>query len=94
MNNEIEKYREPFPKEYETLDRTALEKRLSAFIRDLIENDFSKLHTMIYRHDVNEARFALALKETTIELQARAIAQLVIERELQKIETRKLYKRK
>lgn len=91
MTNELTNYREPSAKDYETLDRSTLEERLSMFIKDLLEHDFTKLTNMIYRHDVNEAKFNLALGQPSLPLQARAIAQLVIERELQKIETRKKY---
>jgi len=84
---------EPSPGEYETLNRQTLEERLCLFIKDLLEHDFSRLVHLIYRHDVNEASFNLALGEPGIEKQAQAIAGLVIDRELQKVETRKRYKR-
>ncbi len=92
MNEEIKKLGEPSPGEYETLNRQILEERLGLFIKDLLEHDVSRLVHLIYRHDVNEASFNRALGEQGIKKQAQAIAGLVIDRELQKIETRKRYK--
>jgi hypothetical protein len=48
---------------------------------------------MIYRHDVAEDRFNEALQADNLELQAERIADLVIERELQKVKTRKAYRK-
>ena len=93
MTDDLEKYEEPLAAEYESLSRETLEYQLTLFIKELLQNDFARLTNMIYRHDVNEHKFNLALEEPTIELQARAVALLVIERELQKIETRKKYSR-
>lgn len=91
MSNDLTNYQEPTTNEYESLDRSTLEKRLGHYIQDLLEHDFTKLTNLIYRHDVNEAKFNLALERSSLKLQAQAIATLVIERELQKIETRKKY---
>jgi hypothetical protein len=91
MNHDLTPYEEPTLKEYETLDQSTLEERLSQFIQNLLEHNFAKLTNMIYRHDVNEAKFNRALEEPSLKLQANAIARLVVERELQKIETRKKY---
>ncbi len=83
---------EPLPKEYETFSRDELRKRLQDFIADLLEHDFQKLCNLIYRHDVKEEKFRQALQYSNIEEQASEIAELVIERELQKVETRKAYR--
>ena len=83
---------EPLPKEYETLSRDELRKRLQGFIADLLEHDFQKLCNLIYRHDVKEEKFRQALQSSNIKEQAYEIAELVIERELQKVETRKAYR--
>ncbi len=48
---------------------------------------------MIYRHDVDEAQFHKAMQLTNLSQQAAAIADLVIQRELQKVESRKAYRR-
>ena len=83
---------EPLAKEYETLSRDELQIRLQVFIADLLENNFEKLCAMIYRHDVLESKFNKALEKETISEQAALIAALVLERELEKIETRRKYK--
>jgi len=83
---------EPLAKEYETLGRDELKMRLQVFIADLLENNFEKLCAMIYRHDVLESKFNRALEAGSIEEQASGISILVLERELEKMETRKKYK--
>ena len=84
---------EPLPSEYETLTREELKARLQVFISDLLEYDFQKLCNLIYRHDVKEEKFQRALRHGGIDEQAAEIADLVIERELQKVETRKAYRK-
>jgi hypothetical protein len=84
---------EPLAKEFETLDKEELRIRLQMFIFGLLENNFEKLCAMIYRHDVMESKFNAALQEGTIEEQANRIAGLVLERERQKVETRRKYQR-
>jgi len=91
MNHDLTPYEEPTSLEYETLDQSTLEERLSLFIQDLLEHNFAKLTNMIYRHDLNEVKFNQALEKPSLKLQANAIARLVVERELQKVETRKKY---
>jgi len=83
---------EPLTKEYETLNRDELQMRLQVFIADLLENNYEKLCAMIYRHDVLESKFNKALMVETIDEQAAQIALLVLERELEKVETRRKYK--
>jgi hypothetical protein len=51
------------------------------------------LCNIIYRHDVEESKFNDALQVHDIHEQARKIADLVIDRELQKVETRKAYRK-
>lgn len=64
-----------------------------SFIGELLEHDFEKLCNLIYRHDVSEEQFHHALQSGDIEEQANRVAELVIERELQKVEMRKKYRR-
>lgn len=68
--------------------------RLTNFINDLIQSDFQKLVTILYRIDVDEKKLKRILKEETGKDAAVIIANLIIERELQKIETRKKFKNK
>lgn len=84
---------EPLPKEYETLSRGELKSRLTLYISELLDNNFEKLCFLIYRHDVDEQKFHRALQQGDVDGQASRVAELVIERELQKVETRKAYRK-
>jgi hypothetical protein len=68
--------------------------KLSFFINGLIQNDFQKLVTILYKVDVNENKLKQLLLENAGEDAAVIIAALLIERQLQKIETRKQFKSK
>ena len=93
QNNQILPYGDPLPKDYETLTRAELKSHLSNYIAELLEHNFEKLCSLIYRHDVAEEKFHHALQTGDVEGQAERVADLVIERELQKIETRKAYRK-
>ena len=71
-----------------------LETALSIRINDLIKNDFQKLIQILYKVDVNELALKKLLKEKNGEEAALLIAGLIIERELQKIKTRKEFGKK
>lgn len=55
----------------------------------LMDRDFQKLLQILYRIDVNEQKAKKALSATD---PASSIAELIIQRELQKVESRKKYK--
>jgi hypothetical protein len=84
---------EPLAKDYEQLSRNELREQLAAFIRNLLLNNPEKLAAMMYRHDVKEHLFQNALMLTDIEEQAVFMADLVIDREMKKVESRKAYKK-
>lgn len=63
-------------------------------INDLINNDFQKLVYYLYRIDVDENRMRTLLDQREGENAAELIADLIIERQLQKIENRKKYSNK
>ena len=65
--------------------------KLTAFINDLILNDFQRLITILYRVDVDEKKLKSILKENTGTDAGEIIATLIIEREIEKIETRKQF---
>ena len=65
--------------------------KLTAFINDLILNDFQRLITILYRVDVDEKKLKRILKENTGTDAGEIIATLIIEREIEKIETRKQF---
>lgn len=91
--SELAKFQEPLPQEYESLSYDALKQRLQLFIENLLAHDFEKLCHMIYRHDVLETKFQRAMQLTDIGEQAAAIADLVIQREMEKVASRQAYRK-
>ena len=75
-------------------DRDLLREKLAFIIAHLMEHNFERLCQAMYRLDVSETRFDRVMKETPLTDIPYAIADLVIERELQKVRTRMMYKRK
>lgn len=74
-------------------DDKKLHLKMSAFVYNLLIHDFDKLCHLIYRHDVNEEKFRNAIQHPDVEKQASQIADLIIEREKEKIITRKAYQK-
>ena len=62
--------------------------KLAAHINNLINNNFQELIGLLYRIDVNETKLRKVLKENMNEDAGIVIAQLIIERQLQKIKSR------
>ncbi|HEY8688437.1 MAG TPA: hypothetical protein VIM07_04320 [Chitinophagaceae bacterium] len=75
----------------ENISSNELQQKLTIFINDLILNDFQKLISILYKVDVDEKKLKRILKENIGTDAAEIIATLVIERELQKIETRRQF---
>lgn len=73
----------------ESLSYEELHKKLAAEINHLINSDFEKLIYYLYRVDVNETRMRRLLEQKQGENAAMLIADLVIERQLQKIKSRR-----
>ncbi len=69
----------------------ALQEKLIVFINDLIQNNFQRLVAILYKVDVDENKLKRILKEDAGKDAADIIATLIIEREIQKIETRKQF---
>jgi len=92
-NDQILPYGDPLPNDYETLTREELKSHLSVYIADLLEHNFERLCSLVYQHDISEEKFNDALQTGSIEGQAERVAELVIVRELQKVETRKYYQK-
>ena len=69
---------------------------LVEFIDDLIQNDFSRLLRILYRIDISEAKLKQKLNENKdVNVRsAKLIANLVIEREVEKIKSREKYRNK
>jgi hypothetical protein len=58
-------------------------------INDLINNDFERLVSLLYRIDVSEKKLTILLQENKTGNTAELIANLIIERQLQKIISRR-----
>jgi hypothetical protein len=76
----------------EHLSTAQLEDLLAEKFNNMIGKDFSGLVQFLYRMDISETRIRHLLKENTGEEAGRIIARLVIERQIQKIETRRQFK--
>ena len=70
------------------ITREELHQKLSVYINDLIVHDFQKLVFILYRVDVHEGKLKHLLKENPGEDAGLVIADLIIERQLQKIKSR------
>ncbi len=57
----------------------------------LIDNDFERMLSILYRIDVSEAKVRLLIEQNEGENAAAIIADLILERQAQKIESRKKY---
>lgn len=68
-----------------------MKKILSEYVNQLILHDFEKLVRMLYRIDVNENRLKHILIENPNENACDLIAEMIIERQIQKINTREQF---
>ncbi len=73
--------------------RDAILDELARRVDFLLKHDFDRLMSCMYTIDVAEQRFSEALKLPEKDKPARAIAQLILEREIEKMESRKRYAR-
>jgi len=71
-----------------------LKEKLSAHINRLIQTDFEKLVGILYRMDINEPKLKLLLKENTNSNAGVIIANLMIERQEQKIKSRQQFSKR
>lgn len=69
----------------------ALKKQLTEVIRFLLHQDFERLIGILYRIDVSEKAFKEILASPDPRTHAEQIAELVIERQVQKVLFRKKY---
>jgi hypothetical protein len=72
----------------ENISFDLLKERLSSHINFLIQSDFQKLVSILYRVDVNESKLKQLLKENQGFDAANIITDLIVERQLQKIRSR------
>lgn len=66
---------------------------LSGAINELIQKDYNKLVAILYEVDVDEERLKKLLRENNGKDAGRIIAELIIERQEEKIRTRQQFKR-
>lgn len=76
------------------LTRALLVEALAERIAWLLRHDPNRLLTAMYLLDVGEARFRAAIDHPAIEDRAEALAELVFDRETEKIRTRRRYARR
>jgi hypothetical protein len=80
-----------FPATAENNSYEYLQKQLSQYLNSLIADDFNKLIQILYRLDISEALIKKVLKDNE-ELSSDILANIIIEREVHKIEIRKSFK--
>lgn len=68
-----------------------LQQRLAEHINELIKTDFHKLIALLYRIDVSEPKLKQLLQQQPGKDTGDLIAELIIERQLQKIKSRKQF---
>ena len=76
----------------ENISFELLKEKLAAYINHLIQADFEKLVSLLYRIDVSENKLKYLLNENPGEDAGKIIAGLIIERQMQKIKFRRQYK--
>jgi hypothetical protein len=69
-----------------------LRSALSMIINTLITTDFSRMVSILYRLDIPENKLRIAMSKAGEQTAGEVIAEMIIQREIQKIEARKLYK--
>lgn len=69
----------------------ALVQELGRRVEFLLKHDFERLMSCMYMVDISEQRFSEAIKLPEEDKPARVIAELILEREVQKMESRKRY---
>lgn len=75
----------------ENISLDELKEKLSGHINYLIQTNFQKLVSLLYRVDVSEQKLKSLLKEYPDSDAGKVIADLIIERQLQKIKSRQQF---
>lgn len=66
---------------------------ISAHVAKLLKHDFAALVQLLYRLDISEEKLRYFLHQHKDQMASRIMAELMIERQLQKVETRRLFKK-
>ena len=95
MNNDqpIQEVSKELGIEISGTDETLIRQILANKINDLLNTDFQKLISILYRVDVNETKLKSLLKENPGTDAGLIIADLMIERQAQKIKSRQQHGR-
>ena len=72
----------------ENISMDELKNVLSGYIHQLINNNFNKLVSILYRIDVNETKLKELLQDNPAADAGKIIAELIIDRQWQKIKSR------
>ena len=78
----------PFFPDFNPSDNN-IQQHLSAYIDHLIVSDFSKLVFILYRLDISESKLQALITQPSDKTAGEIISQMIIERQLQKIESKK-----
>lgn len=70
-----------------------LKEKLEKIIAYLLDNDFERLLNAMYRLDINENKFKRAISDLSGKSASSEITDLIIAREIQKLQTRIKYSR-
>jgi hypothetical protein len=76
----------------DNIDLNELKEKLTQHINYLIQHDFERLVAILYRIDINEKKLKELLQRYSDKDSGGIIAQLIIERQLEKIKTRQQFK--
>jgi hypothetical protein len=91
MSNEIEHLVQHITTSLTPQQTKDIQLQLERSINDLIQNNFERLVQLLYRIDVNEKKLKQLLSDYPQTDAAIIIARLIIERQLQKVKTRKQF---
>lgn len=69
----------------------ALKRLLSKRIMEMIDHEFDRFVNLLYRIDISEAKVKQALAEQPFSKGVEKVAEMIIERQLQKVSTRKQF---
>ncbi|MGO3182455.1 MAG: hypothetical protein ACTIJ9_06445 [Aequorivita sp.] len=80
------------PIEHQSYDE--LKGKLASYLNNLVVNDFNKLISILYRIDIAQEKAMAALAENSQKESAgETLARLIIERQLEKVITRRQYRK-
>ncbi len=85
----LELARQGVPLPAESLSAEDAETFLAEKLNEMAKNDFNGLVNLLYRVDIDEDRLKQSLKKNTGEDAGRIMARMIIERQWQKIQTRR-----